>query len=53
MVASLHSIPWVIADDFNEVLMGDDKFDGNSVNIKGPTFLGLSKFLQDDQHWFC
>ena len=32
-VASLYSMPWVIAGDFNEVLMGEDKFRGNSVNI--------------------
>jgi len=32
-VASLHSMPWVITSDFNEVLMGEDKFGGNSVNI--------------------
>ena len=32
-VASLHSVSWVIAGDFNEVLMGDDKFGGSSINI--------------------
>ena len=32
-VASFHSVPWVIAGDFNEVLMGDDKFGGSSINI--------------------
>nr|XP_023880427.1 uncharacterized protein LOC111992798 [Quercus suber] len=32
MVVGLHSMPWVIAGDFNEALMGDDKFGGNSVN---------------------
>ena len=32
-VANLHSMPWVIASDFNEVLMGEDKFGGCSVNI--------------------
>lgn len=33
VVAGLHSMPWVIVGDFNEVLMGDDKLGGNSVNI--------------------
>lgn len=32
-VASLHSLPWIIASDFNEVLMGEDKFGGRLVNI--------------------
>ena len=32
-VSSLHSLPEVIAGDFNEVLMGEDKFGGRSVNI--------------------
>ncbi|XP_075662889.1 uncharacterized protein LOC142632339 [Castanea sativa] len=32
-VASLHSMPWVITEDFNEVLMGEDKFGGSLVNI--------------------
>ncbi|XP_075667401.1 uncharacterized protein LOC142636989 [Castanea sativa] len=38
-VATLHSMPWVIAGDFNEVLMGEDKFDGCSVNISGALFV--------------
>ena len=32
-VASFHSFPWVIAGDFNEVLLGEDKFGGRNVNI--------------------
>ena len=32
-VSDLHSFPWVMAGDFNEVLMGEDKFRGTSVNI--------------------
>lgn len=32
-VSELHSFPWVIAGDFNEVLMGEDKFGGKAVNI--------------------
>lgn len=32
-IADSHSMPWVIAGDFNEVLMGDDKFGGRSVNL--------------------
>nr|XP_023927086.1 uncharacterized protein LOC112038505 [Quercus suber] len=32
-VAESHSMPWVIAGDFNEVLMGDDKFGGRPVNL--------------------
>ncbi|XP_075660821.1 uncharacterized protein LOC142630676 [Castanea sativa] len=32
-VAGLHSLPWVVAGDFNEVLMGEDKYGGRPVNI--------------------
>ena len=31
-VASLHSSPWIIAGDFNEVLTDNDKFGGRAVN---------------------
>ena len=32
-VSGLHSLSWVIASDFNEVLIGEDKFGGRPVNI--------------------
>ncbi|XP_050254456.1 uncharacterized protein LOC126700356 [Quercus robur] len=32
-VAHLHNLPWLMLGDFNEVLCGDDKFGGNTVNI--------------------
>ena len=32
-VADLHNKPWVIAGDFNEPLLGEDKFGGRPVNI--------------------
>lgn len=32
-VAKLHTFPWIIAGDFNEVLMDGDKFGGRPVNI--------------------
>ena len=32
-IANLHSLPWAIAGDFNEILMSDDKFGGRNVNI--------------------
>lgn len=39
VVSGLHSLPWVIASDFNEVLMGEDKFWGRPINInKGLRF---------------
>ena len=33
LVAGHHSMPWVVAGDFNEVLMGEDKFEGRPVNL--------------------
>ena len=33
MVPGLHSLPWVIAGDFNEMLSGDEKFGGNPISI--------------------
>ena len=32
-VTDLHNKPWVIAGDFNEPLLGEDKFGGRPVNI--------------------
>ena len=32
-VTSQHSMPWVMVDDFNEVLDGEDKFRGRRVNL--------------------
>lgn len=32
-VTGLHSLPWVIAGDFNKFLMNGDKFGGNAVSI--------------------
>ena len=32
-ISGLHSLSWVIVGDFNEVLMGEDKFEGRPVNI--------------------
>ncbi|XP_075636746.1 uncharacterized protein LOC142608962 [Castanea sativa] len=32
-VAEVHTLPWIIASDFNEVLRGEDKFGGRPVYI--------------------
>ena len=32
-VAGLHNKPWVIAGDFNEPLLGEDKFGGRPISI--------------------
>ena len=32
-VADLHNMPWVIAGDFNEPLVNDDKFGGRAVSV--------------------
>ena len=32
-VAELHNMPWVIAGDFNEPLVNDDKFGGRAVSV--------------------
>ena len=32
-VAELHNMPWVLAGDFNEPLLDDDKFGGRAVSI--------------------
>ena len=33
IVAGLHSLSWVIAGDFNEVLLGEDKYGGRPMNV--------------------
>lgn len=32
-MADLHDMPWVMAGDFNEPLMGGDKFGGRGVSV--------------------
>lgn len=32
-IAASHSLPWILATDFNEVLTGEDKLGGRAVNI--------------------
>ena len=32
-VGRLHSMPWLMIGDFNEVLCGEDKFEGKQINI--------------------
>lgn len=33
IVAHLHNLPWLMLGDFNEVLCGNDKFGGNTMNL--------------------
>ena len=32
-VAQLHQLPWLLLGDFNEVLSGDNKYGGRSINL--------------------
>ena len=32
-VAELHNMPWVLAGDFNEPIIGEDKFGGRPVSV--------------------
>ena len=32
-VSDLHNMPWVVAGDFNEPLIGEDKFGGTAVSV--------------------
>ena len=32
-VAELHNMPWIIASDFNEPLLEDDKFRGRAMSV--------------------
>ena len=32
-VGQLHNLPWLMIGDFNEVLRGEDKFEGNQINL--------------------
>lgn len=33
-VAANHNLPWIMMGDFNEVLLGSEKFGGRPVNIR-------------------
>ena len=35
-VAELHNMPWVLAGDFNEPLLNEDKFGGRAVSVNRP-----------------
>ena len=32
-VAQLHTLPWLLLGDFNEILSGEDKFGGRNINL--------------------
>ena len=32
-VAELHNLPWVLAKDFNEPIVGEDKFGGKPISV--------------------
>ncbi|XP_075674809.1 uncharacterized protein LOC142644001 [Castanea sativa] len=32
-IAGLHSLPWVIVGNFNEILLGENKFGGRPINV--------------------
>ena len=32
-VSNIHNMPWVVAGDFNELLIGEDKFGGRAVSV--------------------
>ena len=32
-VAKLHNMPWVVAGDFNELFLDEDKFGGRAVSV--------------------
>ena len=46
LVSNIHSLHWVIAGDFNEVLIGEDNFEGRPVNMsRALRFSGLLRYL--------